>query len=456
MYSKIFFLFLFFSVNLFAQEEEVAMDTLRITLKPAETTTRLVLYSAKGAQQKYVSYVDAIDGNFKLPIPKESQHGMYRLVFDQATMKYIDFLYVGKELVFTFDPTNPQKAPEFNNSPENTTYFTKIQEFDALQKEIDNNQVAYFQTQDSVEKIALTREYNSLLSNLQSKKDSFMKSTSSNLVKDLILAAIQVKPQTPIENPNEYLPFVKSHYFDHVDFGNTNLVHSSVLIDKVMDYVFYLTVSNDIKTQNEMYKTAVKEVLQKIDNDFIRKGFILALLQSFAKEENIVVADYLFEFYDALPLDLQNASYRAGLQQELKTAIGRTAPDFGWKEEEKILKLSTLEGYDNYIVVFWSSTCPHCLAAIPKLYEYIKDNTKTKVILVGLETEESQGSWKSETYYYPEFTHVLALDKWENPIVRSYNVHATPSYFVLDANKIIIDKPYELADLKVFFKDLKK
>ena len=454
MNSKFLFLLLFFSFSLFAQKEE-AMDTLRITLEPA-TTTRLVLYSAEGAQQKYVSYVDAFNGNFKLPIPKDLQQGMYRLVFDQATMNYIDFLYVGKELEFQFDPTNSQKAPEFKGSNENTTYFAKIQEFDSLQQKVDANQIAYFQTQDVAEKKALITEYKSLLSNLQTKKDSFMKSASSNLVKDLILANIQVKPQTPIENPNEYLPFIKAHYFDNINFDNKNLIHSSVLIDKVMDYVFYLTVSDDVAIQNEMYKTAVKDVLQRIDNDLIRKGFIQALLQSFAKEENTVVADYLFEFYDALPSDLQNPTYRAGLQQELSTAIGRTAPNFGWKEKEKVVKLSELENYDNYIVVFWSTTCPHCLVEIPKLYEYTKDNKKIKVILVGLETKDSQGTWKSETYYYPEFTHVLALNKWENAIVKSYNVHATPYYFVLDANKKIIDKPYELIDLKVFFNGLKK
>ncbi len=454
MNSKFLFLFLLFSYSLFAQKE-TAMDTLHITSKPA-TTTRLVLYSAEGAQQKYVSYVDALNGNFKLPIPKDLQHGMYRLVFDQATMNYIDFLYVGKALEFQFDPTNPQKAPEFKNSNENTTYFTKIQEFDSLQQKVDINQVAYFQTQDIAEKKALITAYKSLQSNLQLKKDSFMKSGASNLVKDLILANIHVKPQVPIENPNEYLPFIKAHYFDHVNFDNKNLINSSILIDKVMDYVFYLTVSDDVATQNEMYKAAIKEILQKIDNDLIRKGFTQALLQSFAKEENIAVADYLFEFYDKLPSDLQNPTYRAELQQELSTAIGRTAPNFGWKEKEKTVKLSKLEDYDNYIIVFWSTTCPHCMVEMPKLYEYTKDNKKIKVILVGLETEDSQGTWKSETYYYPEFTHVLALNKWENAIVRSYNVHATPYYFVLDADKKIIDKPYELIDLKVFFKGLKK
>jgi len=88
---------------------------------------------------------------------------------------------------------------------------------------------------------------------------------------------------------------------------------------------------------------------------------------------------------------------------------------------------------------------------VPKLHEYLKANEKIKVILVGLQTEEDKGAWKSETYYYPEFTHVLALGKWENAIVQNYNVNATPSYYVLDADKKIIAKPFEYVDVKDFF-----
>jgi thiol-disulfide isomerase/thioredoxin len=242
-----------------------------------------------------------------------------------------------------------------------------------------------------------------------------------------------------------------------VDFNNEYLIHSSVLIDKVMDYVFYLTVSQDEKTQNDLYLKAVDNVLKRVNDDQLKKSFIQALLQSFAKDENIVLSDYLFDnYYNKLPIGLQNENYRAGLQQELKTAVGRDAPPIEWEEKGEKKSLSELEGYENYIVVFWSTSCPHCMREMPKFYEYIKDNEKVKVIMVSLETEESQGTWKSETYYYPEFSHVLALQKWENPMVRSYNVHATPSYFVLDADKRIIDKPYELLDLEVFFKDLKR
>ena len=272
----------------------------------------------------------------------------------------------------------------------------------------------------------------------------------------MINANTRIQPKNPILNPEEYLPFIKKHYFDKVDFNNTNLIHSSILVDKVMDYVFYLTVSRDVETQNNLYKEAVSTVLQRIDNKQLKAGFIQALIQSFSKDENIVLTDYLFEnFYDKLETSFQKKDFKDSIQKELRTAVGRTASDITWVEDEKTIHLLDLKGYDNYIIVFWSSTCPHCLKELPKLYEYTKDKKNIKVIAVGLETKESQGTWKSESYYYPEFTHVLGLEKWETPFARAYNIYSTPNFFVLNAEKQIIAKPYEVVDLKVFFNGLK-
>lgn len=452
MISKAHYLLFILSFTLFAQNKSQT-DTIKIKIEPV-TTNRVVLYSAEGAKQKYINYDDANDGNFKLVISKDLNKGMYRLVFDQKTMNYVDFLYLGSSFSMQFDPTKPNENPSFIDSEENVRYYSNLSSIGLKQQKLDSIQVLYFQEQDSLK---LTDLYNTY--SFQKKAlDGFLKSLAFEkniLIKDLLRANTRIQPIEPIRNPEAYLPFVKKHFFDNIDFNNTNLINSSVLIDKVMDYVFYLTVSRDLETQNNLYKKAVTHVLDKIENEPLRAGFIQALLQSFAKEENIVLTDYLFyNYYEKLALDIQNKDFKKTLQQELSTAIGRTASDISWVENKESVSLLSLENYDYYIIVFWSSTCPHCMKEIPQLYEYIKDNKKIKVIAIGMETEESQGAWKSETYYYPEMTHILGLGKWENPIARKYNVIATPSYFILNADKTIIDKPYELVDLKVFFKGL--
>ncbi len=454
MLKRIFFIFLLFPFFLSAQKES-ATDTVFIKMEPV-VSNRVVLYSAVGAQQKYVSYTDADDGVFHLSIPKDSHKGMYRLVYDQKSMNYIDFLYLGKSFSIEFNPTNTEVSPTFINSEENNRYYRYLNNMGLLQQKLDSLQVVYFQTKESKALHKIEKEYKANEDLVQAFLTDFNKTEKDPIIKNLINANKRTQPVEPIKNPEEYLPYIKEHYFDTIDFSNENLIHSSLLIDKVMDYVFYLTVSRDPTTQNKLYKEAVTDVLQKVDDQNLKTGFIQSFIQSFLREENIDLTDFLFtNYYDKLSLEYQDVEFKNTVQQELKTAVGRSASDIVWTEEDKKVKLSELEGYDYYIIMFWSTTCPHCMKEIPKLHEYTKGNKKIKVIAVGMETEESKGTWKSETYYSPTFTHILGLGKWENPIAKDYNVFSTPNYFILDAEKTIIDKPYEMVDVKVFFNGLK-
>jgi thiol-disulfide isomerase/thioredoxin len=101
------------------------------------------------------------------------------------------------------------------------------------------------------------------------------------------------------------------------------------------------------------------------------------------------------------------------------------------------------------MVVFWSTTCSHCLVEVPQLYEFIKDNSEVKVFAIALENDELGFNHYSEIF--DKWTNILGLDKWQNKIARDYQINATPNYFILDANKKIISKPYALEDVKNYF-----
>ncbi len=455
MYSKILFLFLLIPMGLFSQEEK-ASDTLVVKMTAA-TSNRVVLYGAKGAQQNYIGFADSETGEFKIAIPKSQETGMYRLLLDQKSMSYLDFLYSGKGFEIQMDLIKPDATPVFIGSDTNIRYFANMDIIGYNQKKLDSLQVLFFQAQEQETLERLKNEYVEQKELFNAYVTNFDQTEKSQIVKDLIKAHIRIQPEEPIKDPEKYLPFVKEHYFDNLDFNNQNLIHSPILIDKLIDYVFYLTVSRDPEMQNKLYKEAVSVILSKIEKQELKVGFIETLIKSFAKDDNIVLIDYLFDdFYNKLDSKYQNSEFRNTILQELKTAVGRMAGEITWTEDDKTIKLSELKDHDLYIIVFWSTTCPHCLKEMPKFYEFIKDNKKVKVISVGIETEESKGAWKSETYYYPEFTHILGLGKWENPIALAYNVLATPNYFILNADKRIIAKPYDLVDMKIFFKGLEQ
>ena len=103
---------------------------------------------------------------------------------------------------------------------------------------------------------------------------------------------------------------------------------------------------------------------------------------------------------------------------------------------------------EEYIIMFWSSGCSHCLDEIPKIYQLAKTlgPEKLKVIAVGLEDEPYK--WRNITMDMPELIHVLGLGRWENSIGNQYDVSATPTYFILDKDKNIMAKPETIEDVQ--------
>jgi len=98
------------------------------------------------------------------------------------------------------------------------------------------------------------------------------------------------------------------------------------------------------------------------------------------------------------------------------------------------------------VLVFWSTGCGHCLREIPILYSYTKNSKNTKVIAFSLENNDKD--WKKHIQKYPKWHNIIGLNKWENPIARTYQIYSTPTYIVLNKDKKIIAKPETLEEVR--------
>ena len=141
----------------------------------------------------------------------------------------------------------------------------------------------------------------------------------------------------------------------------------------------------------------------------------------------------------------------------INTAIGEVAPDFSIEIEndKKVIttKLRKLNSAKNYIIVFWSSGCSHCLDEIPQLDSFLKTQEKGFIKAVAVGLEDTPDQWKLLTKVYTEFIHVYGEGKWDNEIGDAYGVASTPTYFILDKDKKIIAKPEDFESLKLFFEE---
>jgi peroxiredoxin len=106
---------------------------------------------------------------------------------------------------------------------------------------------------------------------------------------------------------------------------------------------------------------------------------------------------------------------------------------------------------DKKVIIFWSSTCSHCEEELPKLLTKYNDLKAKNIQVVGLSLDVDKDSYSKKISAFP-WVNDSELRGWNSSYVDTYNVHATPTYFILDANNKIISKPEHIGDVLEYFK----
>ena len=156
--------------------------------------------------------------------------------------------------------------------------------------------------------------------------------------------------------------------------------------------------------------------------------------------------DYVINYLQ-LPKALQDVGFINDVKGQLRTAVGNIAPNIFWEEKGAQKTLHGLYGAPQYLVVFWSSGCSHCLSELPQLKKLLADKPDLQIVAVGLEDDMSTENWKREIAKYPKWFHVYGHNKWKNTFANQYGVTGTPSFYLLDSKKKILAKPEDVKSL---------
>lgn len=411
----------------------------------------MVLYQLQGSEQNYIAYDSIKKGQFSIAIPINQTPGVYRLMYDVKNQAYVDFIFDNENVELTFDPIDPTKTIAFTESENNKVYQNYLRTAQPIQQQLDSLQVAYFSTQD---KTTTENLYKKKISELNTVQSNYEKLAGTKLASHFINASKRFYEVMPVLKPEDYLTSVQSHFFDNIDFNNKGLQTSTFIHDKINEYIFYLNSADDPTQLTKLRKESITTVLDNIGTNYsLSKDIQEGLLFAYAEQENITLVNYMLNNYLRLPREFQDTSFINDIKGQLKTSIGVTVPNISWEENGVKKSLHSLRGASTYVVVFWSSTCGHCLQEMPVLYNYLKSNTNVKVIAIGLEDNDSKAGWQTMIKKYPNFLHVYGKDKWNNEYASNYGVNATPSFYVLDAQKKVLAKPDDVKELKVFLGD---
>lgn len=432
--------------------------TINGSMSPRIETDWLILYKIEGTKQVFVNNTtikkdslliggkkEAV-GSFEIRLPSSAKPGTYRASYRLEGATFIDFIYNKEDVSFIFNPDYPQESIAFTASSENTFYNQYISDITTLQQKLDSMQVAVLQDPT----LDFKEAYKEAYQKVNAVQNKYAELAEGKYVAPFVNASARSNPPEILTSVKAYLANIKNTFFNKLDFSNKTLVNSSFLTNRILDYVFYINYSEDQQQQQILYKNAIETALSKIKNETYKRDIIQFLIEQFETSKNLDIIDYLFEsHYNKLPIHIQDAKFKTEKQALFATEIGRIAPDFSWTENGRNLKLSTLNDAETYVLVFWSTSCSHCLREIPELHTFMKTQPNMKVIAFALENDAFVWETYKKNNLYG-WHNVLGLKKWQNETAQIYQVFSTPSYFVLDKNKKIIGKPNVIKDVKEF------
>ncbi len=447
---------------LFASTIIVAQNSVTGVMSPKLESDWVILYKIEGTKQVFVNNTKIktdtilvggkkeVAGSFKIQLPLSAKPGAYRATYRLEGAGFVDFFYNKKDVSFIFNPDYPQETIAFSDSSENKFYKDYINAITEVQQKLDSIQVVALQNPD----LQLSEQYKNAYNTVNKVQQDYNIKSKNLFVAPFVKASARTNPAEILTNVNAYLSHIKNTFFDKLDFTNKALVNSSFLTNRILDYVFYINYSDDLEKQQELYKSSVNTVLSKIKSPTYKRDIIEFLVEQFEASKNLEMIDYLFDnHYNKLSINIQNTKFKTDKLALFAAEVGRVAPDFSWTENGNSIKLSTLNDAEHYVLVFWSTGCSHCLREIPQLYTYMKTKPNMKVVAFALEND----AYVWETYKKANLKgwhNVLGLNKWENTTARTYQINATPSYFILDKNKKIIAKPNEIEDVKAFIEKM--
>jgi len=103
---------------------------------------------------------------------------------------------------------------------------------------------------------------------------------------------------------------------------------------------------------------------------------------------------------------------------------------------------------ERILVVFYSTSCPHCQTMIPKLSELVKGRGIPGLAVVAVSLDNNPGDWLSYVRRNAfVWTDVIDTQGWGGQAAAGYYVYATPTMFLLGNGKKIIGKPLNIEEL---------
>ncbi len=440
--TTLLFLIIFISFS-FSQGYKIG-----ITVKDFPNKNIILGYHYNGEIFKADSLITDSKGNGEFSGVEDLPGGMYLIYFPSG--KYFEILLSDKQqFSIICDKTDFLNTVFFVNSPENTAFFNyqkKLSSFYIRKNKLIEELNKY--GADSVGSYKI--KINNIGKNIARYKKDFVEENKEYFVSTLIRCTINPeftdmknKPDGMPDSTYAYLEYRK-HFFDNVDFLDKRLLRTTVFYNKLNHFL-----KNLMPADYDEIKKEVDKILEKAKiNEEVYKHTLTIIFDYYRKSKVItheIVGVYIAENY-YLKSDLK--IYPA-LKKKMESYVKATKPSLVGNIAPA-LEMEDISGnirklYDTdakYIILyFYDTDCEVCKSETPKLKK-LYDRFKSKdVEVIAFYAFEKNDAWKNYVEENDYFDWINVHDPENLSGFRElYNIHGSPTVFLLNKNKRIVIK----------------
>lgn len=188
------------------------------------------------------------------------------------------------------------------------------------------------------------------------------------------------------------------------------------------------TLNNDLAAQMESYRAMKKGNMAP---DILFEGEVLLPVTAAS-----IKSDSQSSLNNSTTPGIARLSESAAVSGEMKTHPN-TAAVTG--DINTYTKLSDLRSRYT-VVVFGASWCAACQTELAQIAELYPNWKKQGVEVVFVSLDDKPEDFRTYAKKLP-FISLCDFKKWESPVAKAYHVFATPTLYLLDANRTIILRP---------------
>jgi peroxiredoxin len=420
--------------------------------------SRVYLLSIYGERARAIDSTMADQvGHFRIVLGNNRLPGMYRVKWSKEGE--VELIWNHEDVVFTTDDRAPADSLRILKSLENRL----LQVYSAID---GRNQTKLQLLMPIVDLYPETDEFYhravAEFEHIQKAQKHYLDSISARYPTSYAVRMARISQPPFISasmSKEERLTFLKQHYFDQVDFNDTSLLRSMVFVNKAVSYLSLY--SNNRLQQKQLEAEFIKAVTIMLGaasvNSDTYKFLLDYLVGGFDKYHFDDVITYIADNFQD-PGSCEDQERKSALQKKLdnfkKLSIGKTAPELEVNDPSgKPVKLSSVTA-EYTLVVFWASTCPHCVSMTPRLKELYDRQEKKLWEVYSVSIDTSKTAWTS--FLAEEkltWINVSDLKSYYGKSAEDYNIYATPTMFLLDREKKILAKPISLMETEQALRD---